>query len=96
MTPPVEGEAVRLAITLIETDDVLADEALLRAVVELLKQHPGRDEVRVVIRDTAGEETEFDFPRANATEELARSLRNLVGNRGTVRLTGGAKVAGAA
>ncbi|GIW14568.1 MAG: DNA-directed DNA polymerase [Tepidiforma sp.] len=96
VTPPVEGEAVRLAITLIETDDVLTDEALLKAVVELLKRHPGRDEVRVVIRDTAGEETEFDFPRANATEELARSLRNLVGNRGTVRLTGGAKVAGAA
>jgi DNA polymerase-3 subunit alpha len=96
VTPPVEGEAVRLSITLIETDDVLADEALLKAVVDLLQKHPGNDEVRVVIRDTAGEEMEFDFPRAAATEELARSLRNLLGNRGSVRLTGGAKVAGAA
>lgn len=96
VTPPIAPEAVRLSITLIETEDVLADEALLKAVVDLLQKHPGNDEVRVVVRDTAGEEMEFDFPRAAATEELARSLRNLIGNRGAVRLTGGAKVAGAA
>jgi DNA polymerase-3 subunit alpha len=93
--PPVEAEAVRLSITLIETDDVMADETLLKAVVNLLREHPGNDEVRVVIRDVAGEDTEFDFPRAHATEELARSLRNLLNSRGTVRLVGG-KVAGAA
>ncbi len=93
--PPAEAEPARLTITLFETDDVLADEAILRGVVALLGKHPGEDEVRVIIRDTAGDETEFDFPRCEATEELARSLRNLLGARGSVRLAG-ARVAGAA
>ncbi|MCZ7577744.1 MAG: hypothetical protein M5U18_12120 [Dehalococcoidia bacterium] len=64
-------------------------------VVSMLKDSPGRDEVRLVVRDTAGDEMEFDFPRAAATEDLARSLRSVLGNRGTVKLTS-PKMAGAA
>lgn len=94
-TPPVAPDTARLTVTLYETEDVLADEALLKVVVTMLKDHPGRDEVRLVIRDTAGEEMEFDFPRAAATEDLARSIRSVLGNRGSVRLTS-PKMAGAA
>jgi DNA polymerase-3 subunit alpha len=95
VTPPVAPDTARLTVTLYETEDVLADEALLKVVVTMLKDHPGRDEVRLVIRDTAGEEMEFDFPRAAATEDLARSIRSVLGNRGSVRLTS-PKMAGAA
>ena len=47
-------ENARLTITLFETEDVIADEALLKMVVSMLKDSPGSDEVRLVIRDTAG------------------------------------------
>ncbi len=93
--PPVNADHARLTITLFETEDVLSDEALLKTVVGMLKDHPGPDEVRLVVRDTAGEETEFDFPHCTATEDLSRSVRSLLGNRGSVRVTG-TKVAGAA
>ena len=88
-------ENARLTITLFETEDVIADEALLKMVVSMLKDSPGSDEVRLVIRDTAGEEMEFDFPRAAASDDLARSIRSVLGNRGSVRITA-PKVAGAA
>ncbi|HQW51745.1 MAG TPA: hypothetical protein PL082_06775, partial [Tepidiformaceae bacterium] len=92
---PVTPDGARLTITLFETEDVLADEALLKMVVSMLKDNPGSDEVRLVIRDTAGDEMEFDFPRAGASEDLARSIRSVLGNRGSVRLTS-TKMAGAA
>ncbi len=95
VTSPVSPDTARLTITLFETEDVLADETLLKMVVSMLKDSPGRDEVRLVVRDTAGDEMEFDFPRAAATEDLARSLRSVLGNRGTVKLTS-PKMAGAA
>ena len=94
-TPPVNADRARLTITLFETEDELSDKALLKTVVGMLNDHPGTDEVRLVVRDTAGEELEFDFPRATATEDLARSLRSLLGNRGNVRVTG-PKMVGAA
>ncbi len=94
-TPPVNADRARLTITLFETEDELADKALLKTIVGMLNEHPGTDEVRLVVRDTAGEELEFDFPRAAATEDLQRSLRSFLGNRGTVRVTG-AKMVGAA
>ena len=89
------SDAIRLTITLFETEDVLADESLLKAVVGILRDNPGSDEVRMVIRDTAGDETEFDFPRAASSDDLARSLRSLLGTRGQVRLTN-PRMAGAA
>ena len=95
IVPPVAPENARLTITLFETEDVIADEALLKMVVSMLKDSPGSDEVRLVIRDTAGEEMEFDFPRAAASDDLARSIRSVLGNRGSVRITA-PKVAGAA
>jgi DNA polymerase-3 subunit alpha len=95
VVPPVAPENARLTITLFETEDVLADEALLKMVVSMLKDSPGSDEVRLVIRDTAGDEMEFDFPRAAASDDLARSIRSVLGNRGSVRITG-SKMAGAA
>jgi DNA polymerase-3 subunit alpha len=93
--PPVSGDAARLIVTVFETEDAVADEALLRAVAGMLKDHPGRDEVRLVIHDADGQETEFDLPRAAVSDDLARSIRAVLRTNGNVRLTG-VKVAGAA
>ncbi len=93
--PPVNGDAARLILTLYETENTVADEALLKAIVGVLKDHPGRDEVRLVIHDTEGRESEFDLQRCEATEDLARSLRGLLRQSGNVRLTG-ARLAGVA
>ena len=62
----------------------------------MLKDAAGHDEVRLVIHDAEGQDTEFDLPRAGVSEDLARSLRHLLGNRGTVRLGGGPRTATAA
>ncbi|MBI2766178.1 MAG: DNA polymerase III subunit alpha [Chloroflexi bacterium] len=86
--PPVSGDAARLVITVYETEDTVADEALLKAVVGILKDTPGRDEVRLVIHDSTGQDIEFDLPHCAATEDLARSIRGLLRNLGSVRLTG--------
>ena len=77
-------------------EDVLNDEALLRAVARMLKGAPGTDEVRLVVHDSEGQESEFDLPRANVNEDLAKSVEILLrSNKGSVRLTG-QRMAGAA
>jgi hypothetical protein len=86
--PPVNGDAVRLVVTLYETDDETADEALLKMVVGMLRDSPGSDEVRLVIHDAEGNDNEFDLPRAAVSEDLARTLRNVLQQKGQVRLTG--------
>ncbi len=93
--PPVNGDTARLVVTIFETDDMLADEALLRAVAGMLKASPGADEVRLVIHDSAGQDSEFDLPRASVSEDLARSIRAVLRQNGSVRLTT-ARMAGAA
>jgi DNA polymerase III subunit alpha len=93
--PPISADSARLVVTLYETEDVLADEQLLRGVAEMLKNAPGNDEVRLVIHDADGQDMEFDLPRAAVTEEFARSLRNFMGNKGQVKLAT-ARMAGAA
>jgi len=95
VTPPVNADSARLTVTIHETDDILADEALLRAVCGMLNSSPGKDEVRLVIRDADGGDTEFDLPRADVSEDLARSIKNLLRNQGQVKFTG-ARMAGAA
>ena len=86
--PPVSGDAARLVVTIYETEDEKADEALLKAVAGMLKDSPGRDQVRLVIHDGGGQEMEFDLPHAAVTEDLARSIRAVLRNNGHVRLTG--------
>jgi hypothetical protein len=86
--PPVSGDSARLIVQIFETEDALADEALLKAVAGMLKENPGTDEVRLVITDVEGQDTEFDLPRASATEDLARSIRAVLRQNGHVRLTG--------
>ncbi|MEZ4480795.1 MAG: DNA polymerase III subunit alpha [Dehalococcoidia bacterium] len=86
--PPVNGDAVRLVVTLYETEDETADQALLRMVVSMISQNTGNDEVRLVIHDADGNDVEFDLPRAGVNEDLARSIRNVLQTRGSVRLTG--------
>ncbi len=93
--PPVSGDTARLVVTIYETEDVMADEGLLRAVVGMLKSAPGSDDVRLVVHDTAGLETEFDLPHAAVTEELAHSIRKVLRQNGQVKLTG-ARMVGAA
>lgn len=87
VTSPVNGDASRFTVTIYETEDVLADEALLRAVAGLLQKNPGKDEVRLVIRDADGNDSEFDLPHAEISEELARSVKNLLRNQGQVKLS---------
>ena len=88
VSSPVSGDTARLIITLHETEDEVADAALLKMIVSMLKDRPGNDEIRLVIHDTEGNDTEFDLPRAAASEDFARSLRSVLGNRGQVRVTG--------
>jgi hypothetical protein len=85
---PVSGETARLIVTVYETENVAADEALLKAVVGILKDNPGNDEVRLVVHDGEGNDIEFDLPRAAASEDLARTLRAILRQNGNVRLTG--------
>jgi DNA polymerase-3 subunit alpha len=87
--PPVSGDTARLVVTIYETEDANADEALLKAVAGTLKSNPGHDEVRLVIHDGEGNDMEFDLPRAAVSEELARTIRNILRQNGQVRLTGG-------
>jgi DNA polymerase III subunit alpha len=87
--PPVNGDTARLIVTLYETEDDVADQALLRTVASLLKDSPGNDEVRLVIHDVEGNDMEFDLPRAGVNEGLAKSIRSILQSRGQVRLTGG-------
>ena len=88
VSPPVSGDTARLVVTVYETEDALADEHRLRAVASMLKEHPGNDEVRLVIHDAEGSDSEFDLPRAAVNEDLARSIRNILQKNGQVRLTG--------
>ena len=85
---PVSGDSARLIVTIYETEDELADQSLLKMVVGMLKERPGNDEVRLVIHDADGNDMEFDLPRAEVSEDLARSVRSILHNRGQVRLTG--------
>ena len=77
-----------MIVTIYETEDELADQALLKTVVSMLKDRPGNDEVRLVIHDADGQDMEFDLPRADVNEDLARSVRSILQSRGQVRLTG--------
>jgi DNA polymerase-3 subunit alpha len=87
-SPPVNGDSARLIITVYETEDEKADQALLKTVMSMLGEQGGSDEVRLVIHDADGNDIEFDLPRAGVNEDLARSIRNVLQARGTVRLTG--------
>ena len=93
--PPVNGDSARLVVTIYETEDVVADEALLRAVVGMLRDSAGNDEVRLVVHDSEGQDTEFDLPRASVSDDLARSIRAVLRQNGSVTLTTG-KMLGAA
>ena len=85
---PVGAEASQLIITIYETEDANADRALLKAVETLLLDHPGADEVRLVIHDTDGQEQAFDWKQAAVSDELARSIEKvLAANKGTARRT---------
>ena len=93
---PVGGDS-QLVITIYETEDDVTDKALLKTVEALLGDHPGGDEVRLVIHDTDGLEQEFDWKQAAVSEELARSIEKvLAANKGTARLARSRQLAGAA
>ena len=82
---PPAVEAARLVVTLYESDDQMADEAVLKMVVTVLRDNAGEDEARLVIHDAEGQDQEFDLQRVAVTEVLTRSLNRLVSsNKGTV------------
>jgi DNA polymerase-3 subunit alpha len=91
--PPVSGDAARLIVTIYESEDQVADRHTLNAVIGMLKEHQGSDEVRLVIHDTEGLDSEFDLPRAAVNEDLARSIRNFLTSRGTVTLVSAPRAA---
>jgi len=93
--PPVNGDSARLIVTIYESEDVVADEALLRAVAGMLKDHPGNDPVRLIVHDAGGKDFEFDLPRAAVSDELSRSIRSVLRSSGTVVMTS-SRIAGAA
>jgi hypothetical protein len=65
----------------------MADKAVLRMVMTMLGDHPGQDEVRLVIHDVDGQDQEFDLARASVSDELTRALQRVVSvNKGTVRV----------
>jgi len=83
---PPAPERPRLVVTLYETDDPVGDEALLKAVAERLREHPGEDEVRLVIVDAGGRESEFALGGVTISDELQRALRAILQKRGSVRV----------
>ncbi|MGI8926426.1 MAG: DNA polymerase III subunit alpha [Tepidiformaceae bacterium] len=87
VVPPVSGDAARLVITIYETEDSVADEALLKAVAGMLRDNPGGDAVRLVIHDSTGQEMEFDLPHAAVSDALSRSVRSVLKTHGTVFLS---------
>ncbi len=92
---PVGGETSQLVITIYETEDAVTDRALLKGVEALLRDHPGSDEVRLVIHDTDGQEQEFDWTQAAVSEELARSIEKMLAStKGTARPTRARQPAG--
>jgi hypothetical protein len=88
VAPPVNGDAARIAITIYETENEVHDQALLRSVVALLNDAPGKDQVRLVIHDAEGQELEFDLPSADVNERLAESVRAILKTNGTVAVNG--------
>jgi DNA polymerase-3 subunit alpha len=88
VAPPVNGDAARIAITIYETESEVHDQALLRSVVGLLNDSPGKDQVRLVIHDAEGQELEFDLPTANVNQRLADSVRAILKTNGTVAVNG--------
>jgi DNA polymerase-3 subunit alpha len=84
VAPPVNGDAARIAITIYETENEVHDQALLRSVVGLLNDSPGKDAVRLVIHDAEGQELEFDLPTADVNERLAESVRAILRTNGSV------------
>jgi hypothetical protein len=49
-----------------------------------LNDLPGKDAVRLVIHDAAGQELEFDLPTADVNERLAESVRAILRTNGSV------------
>ena len=83
---PVNHEAARLIITMYETDDLMTDKQLLKSVVAFIADHPGEDEVRLVVHDSEGDESEFDLEKASVSEELVHSIEKLLSaNKGSAR-----------
>tara|TARA_B100000029_G_scaffold486073_1_gene540070 strand:+ start:49 stop:426 length:378 start_codon:yes stop_codon:yes gene_type:complete len=83
---PVNHEAARLIITMYETDDLMTDKQLLKSVVAFIADHPGEDEVRLVVHDSEGAESEFDLEKAAVSEELVHSIEKLLSaNKGSAR-----------
>ena len=84
-------EQGRLLVTLFETANERADRALLETIVRMLQ--PGEIPVRLQVHDVDGVESEFDLPCADVDEDLAHAIRDLIGRRGKVQLSGARKAA---
>ncbi|MBI4307504.1 MAG: DNA polymerase III subunit alpha [Chloroflexi bacterium] len=83
--PQVVNEAPKsITLALRETNDPDADLALLNALVSTLRRFPGRDRVRLVVRDGESE-TRLDMPDffAGLCDGLQLELVRLLGDGGT-------------
>ncbi len=87
VSPPINGDAAKLVITIYETENEVTDQALLRSVMSLLNDAQGKDPVRLIVHDAEGQEFEFDLPTANVDERLAESVKAVLRTNGTVRMS---------
>ncbi len=87
VSPPINGDAAKLVITIYETENEVTDQALLRSVMSLLNDAQGKDPVRLIVHDAEGQEFEFDLPTATVDERLAESVKAVLRTNGTVRMS---------
>ena len=85
--PPTETGPRTLRIVLRESEEPDHDLEVLHQVRELLLDNRGRDEVRLeVASDGTVVALEWSIIRVTATEDFARTLRDVVGEQGRVSL----------
>jgi DNA polymerase-3 subunit alpha len=84
----VDGAPNRLTIEMKQTGNREPDLARLDSVLEVVRRHPGNDEVILVIKggDGAGEKLDLPDARVAAGLELRQALSQILGGHGTVRI----------
>jgi len=76
--PPPPAPRRKIRITVAESDSKEADVERLKSLIDLLKQYPGKDDVRLRVESSDGGST-VRLPAAAYTSELHKSLVDIVG-----------------
>jgi DNA polymerase-3 subunit alpha len=81
--PPPPTPKRKIRITVAETDSKEADVELLKNIFDLVKQYPGKDDVRLRVEGSNGGST-VRLPAAGYTPELHKRLVEIVGEGNVV------------